>query len=180
MLLFEQGCRHFSSSGIDKVRAQRAARFEQGERYAPSGADSKTWFYRYNLVFCPLQVFLAGKLDEKVSGVSLRVGRISHSEQSVHCTPSEVYLPTSSSGTTHSLGWYLRTRPSGTCTPKLYKLLRGNVEFSIQIDIRPVTFFKVLHGLCRFIKLLAFQLILQNISICSFLRILSHNFGLSA
>ena len=162
------------------------------------------------------------------------MGRISHSEQSVHCTPNRVYtalrtectphseqsvhrtplggyialraryicplarvvpahslgwyLPTRSGGTcplarvvpTHSLWWYLRTRPSGTCTPKLYKLLRGNVEFSIQIDIRPVTFFKVLHGLCRFIKLLAFQLILQNISICSFLRILSHNFGLSA
>ena len=139
------------------------------------------------------------------------MGRISHSEQSVHRTPNRVYtalrsegashsergisahslgwhLPTHSGGTcplarvvpTHSLGWYLRTRPSGTCAPKLYKLLRGNVEFSIQIDIRPVTFFKVLHGLCRFIKLLAFQLILQNISICSFLRILSHNFGLSA
>ena len=26
------------------------------------------WFYRYNLVFCPLQVLLAVKLAEKVSG----------------------------------------------------------------------------------------------------------------
>ena len=81
------------------LRAQRAARFEHGERYAPIGADSKTWFYRYNLVFRPLQVFLAGKLDEKVSEVSLRVGRISHSERGISA---------------HSFGWHLPTRSSGT------------------------------------------------------------------
>ena len=122
------------------------------------------------------------------TNITLRTECTLHSEQSVHCTPNRVYTALRTECTLHSeqsvhrtpSEVYLPTRSGGTCTPKLYKLLRGNVEFSIQIDIRPVTFFKVLHGLCRFIKLLAFQLILQNISICSFLRILSHNFGLSA
>ncbi|MGP1511012.1 MAG: hypothetical protein ACTTIT_00640 [Treponema sp.] len=34
---------------------------------ASNGADSSIQFYRYNSVYCPLQVFLSGKLDEKAS-----------------------------------------------------------------------------------------------------------------
>ena len=75
--LSEQGERHPSSEATNTLRAGRVTRFGQGERHASSGADSKTWFYRYSFVFCPLQVFLAGKLDEKALGVSLRVRRAS-------------------------------------------------------------------------------------------------------
>ena len=57
------------------LRAGRVTRFGRGERLAPNGADRMNRFYRYNLVCCPLKVFLIGKLDEKLSAVSLRAGR---------------------------------------------------------------------------------------------------------
>ena len=68
--------------------------------------------------------------------IALRAEGTLHSERRVHYTPSEVYLPTRSGGIytlarvapTHSLEWYLPTNPSGTCTPKLYKLLRLNFK----------------------------------------------------
>ncbi len=86
---FEQGERHPSSKASDILRAGRtvklgftdiirfAVRFkfslrenlvkniEGGDTAPSSKADSETWFYSYNSVCCPLQVFLAGKLAEK-------------------------------------------------------------------------------------------------------------------
>ena len=48
--------------GRRSLRTERVSRFEWG------GADRMNRFCRYNLVCCPLQVLLAVKLAEKVSG----------------------------------------------------------------------------------------------------------------
>ena len=81
VLLFEQGCRHFSSSGIDKVRAWRAIRELSTERYE---------------ILVPSEVY--------------------------HCTPSGGYTALRARSICPP------TRSSGTCTPKLYKLLRLNFK----------------------------------------------------
>ena len=77
----EQG-EHLASGGASiSLRAGRVIRFGRGEHLASGGADRMNRFYRYNSVCCPLKVFLIGKLDEKASALSLRVGRESCSEQ---------------------------------------------------------------------------------------------------
>ena len=57
----EHGCRHFSSSGIDKFRALLLECLEHSEQLASSrgynrttsGADRMNWSYRFNSVCCP-------------------------------------------------------------------------------------------------------------------------------